>query len=89
MCPPSYHYDGFVASHALGHTMHGCVIPKCMCCHKTFVVITGRSDCFAECVYIYTYIYIYIYICMYMYVYKQSLGIHFINLFSKKNKKKN
>ena len=23
MCPPSYHHNGFVASHALGHMMHG------------------------------------------------------------------
>ena len=23
MCPPGYHHDGFVASHALGHMMYG------------------------------------------------------------------
>ena len=22
MCPPSYHYNGFVATHALGHMMY-------------------------------------------------------------------
>ena len=22
-CPPSYHHNGFVATHALGHMMHG------------------------------------------------------------------
>ena len=23
MCPPSYHHNGFVATHALGHMMYG------------------------------------------------------------------
>ena len=23
MCPPGYHHNGFVATHALGHMMHG------------------------------------------------------------------
>ena len=23
MCPPGYHHNGFVASHALGHMMYG------------------------------------------------------------------
>ena len=23
MCPPGYHHDGFVATHALGHMMYG------------------------------------------------------------------
>ena len=23
MCPPCYHHDGFVATHALGHMMYG------------------------------------------------------------------
>ena len=23
MCPPSYHYNGFMATHALGHMMYG------------------------------------------------------------------
>ena len=26
MCPPSYHYSGFVATHALGHMMYGLYI---------------------------------------------------------------
>ena len=25
MCPPGYHHSGFVATHALGHMMYGCV----------------------------------------------------------------
>ena len=24
MCPPGYHHNGSVATHALGHMMHGC-----------------------------------------------------------------
>ena len=23
MCPPAYHHNGFVVTHALGHIMHG------------------------------------------------------------------
>ena len=73
MCPPGYHHNGFVATHALGH--------KCMSCHKAIVVITGRAHCFHDFIYVhimYIYIYIYIYIykiyicicmCMYMHIY--------------------
>ena len=43
MCPPGYHHNGFVATHALGHM-------------KAIVVITGRAHCFHD--YIYDYIYI-------------------------------
>ena len=46
MCPPGYHHNGFVATHALGH------VPKCMSCHKAIVVITGRAHCFHDCIYI-------------------------------------
>ena len=24
MCPPGYHHNGFVATHALGHMTYGC-----------------------------------------------------------------
>ena len=24
MCPPGYHHNGFVATHALGHMMYSC-----------------------------------------------------------------
>ena len=54
MCPPGYHHNGFVATHALGHMM-----PKCMSCHKAIVMITGRTHCFHDNIYIYIYIYIY------------------------------
>ena len=26
MCPPGYHHNGFVATHALGHKMYGIYI---------------------------------------------------------------
>ena len=54
MCPPGYHHQGFVATHALGHMMHGWTVhnvPKCMSCHKAIVVITGRAHCFPDCIY--------------------------------------
>ena len=47
-------------------------VPKCMNCHKTIVVITGRAHI---CIYVYIYIYIYIYICIYMHVHTY-LHIH-------------
>ena len=30
MCPPGYHHNGFVATHALGHMMYGCT--SCASC---------------------------------------------------------
>ena len=50
MCPPGYHHNGFVATHALGHMMY--IMPKCMSCHKAIVVITERAHCFHDCIYI-------------------------------------
>ena len=50
MCPPGYHHNGFVATHALGHHVHH--VPKCMSCHKAIVVITGRAHCFHDYIYI-------------------------------------
>ena len=35
MCPPCYHHNGFMATHALGHMMYGC--------HKAIVVVTGGT----------------------------------------------
>ena len=44
--------------------------PKCMSCHKAIAVITGRTHCFHDSIYIYIYIYIYIiYICMHVCMY--------------------
>ena len=53
MCPPGYHHNGFVATHALGHMMYPMYhVPKCMSCHKAIVVITGRAHCFHDYIYI-------------------------------------
>ena len=32
MCPPGYHHNGFVATHALGHTMYGSNIVSYIMC---------------------------------------------------------
>ena len=48
MCPPGYHHNGFVATHALGHMMH----KPYKLCHKAIVVITGRAHCFHDYMYI-------------------------------------
>ena len=31
MCPPGYHHNGFVATHALGHIVYGCIRLYIMC----------------------------------------------------------
>ena len=49
VCPPVYHLNGIVATHALGHMGH----------------MTGRAHCFHDCIYIYIYIYICLYIYTY------------------------
>ena len=45
MCPPCYHHNGFVATHALGHMMY---------------MITRKAHCFHDDIYIHTYISTYI-----------------------------
>ena len=59
MCPPGYHHNGFVATHAFGHMMYGLMVGH-MSGHKAIVVITGRAHCFHDYIYIYIYIYMYI-----------------------------
>ena len=65
MYPPSYHHNGFMATHTLGYMMHSCAqvhVPKFMNCHKTIVVITKRAHCFHDCIYIFISIFKLIYI---------------------------
>ena len=52
MCPPGYHHNGLVVTHALEHmcTVHH--VPKCMSYHKAVVVIPGRAHCFHDYIYI-------------------------------------
>ena len=51
MCPPGYHHNGFVITHALGHIWTVIMLPKCMSYHKANVVITGRAHRFLDCIY--------------------------------------
>ena len=44
MCPPDYHHNGFVATHALDATNE----PNCMSCHKANLLITERAHCFCQ-----------------------------------------
>ena len=45
-----------LVEHSLVHWYRQCVtvhdVPKCMSCHKTIVVITGRAHCFHDYIYI-------------------------------------
>ena len=66
MCSLGYHHSGSVGTHALVYH-----VPKSISCHKTTVVITGRTHCFYDYVYIYIYIYIYIY-----YIYQANFAQH-------------
>ena len=34
MCPPGYHHNGFVATHALGHMMYGWAHDLCAQVHE-------------------------------------------------------
>ena len=34
MCPPGYHHNGFVATHALGHMMYGSIRTSCAQVHE-------------------------------------------------------
>ena len=54
MCPPSYHRNCLVTTHALGHTW-AYHVPKCMSCLQAIVVIIGRAHCFHDCIYIKTF----------------------------------
>ena len=79
MCPPSYHHNGFVATHPHGHMMYGYMLLIPMnqrvlnkqSCHKAIVVITGRVHCFHDYIYIYIYIYLHAYKYIYIYIYIQ------------------
>ena len=90
MCPPGYHHNGFVATHALGH---GCTV-WWISCHEGIMVITSRAHyfydpihimpCFCEiwaiCVLwiMYDHFYIYIYIYYIYMVYICYIYIHSI-----------
>ena len=39
MCPPGYHHNGFVATHALGHMMYG------SSCAQVYPTVPNRTSC--------------------------------------------
>ena len=41
MCPPGYHHNGFVTTHALGHMMYGYHVPKCTSCSQPYIMCTS------------------------------------------------
>ena len=43
MFPPTYHHNGFVATHATVHQ-----VPNCMSCRKAIVMITEKAHSFHE-----------------------------------------
>ena len=66
MCPPGYHHNGFVATHALGH-MHLRYLAS---------VRFEHSVCRGSLMTTYIYIYIYIYICiLYMDISEHPLSL--------------
>ena len=69
MCPPGYHHNGFVATHALRHIYYA-HLPSVRFEHSVCrgSLMTTYIYIYIY-IYIYTYIYIYIYIYVYMYIY--------------------
>ena len=53
MCPPGYHHNGFVATHALGHMMYGYLASV------RFEHSVCRGSLMTTNIYIYIYIYVY------------------------------
>ena len=68
MCPSSYHHNGFVATHALGHMMYGytLLVPmkqRVLKSHRSKISIIYNNIYNKYIIYMYiVYIYIYIYI---------------------------
>ena len=77
MCPPGYHHNGFVETHALGHMMYGSyahlasVRFEHSVCHGSLMTTT----------YIYIYIYMYIYNIYIIFIYKSYTYVHRYVLF--------
>ena len=70
MCPPGYHHNGFMATHALGNTINPWL---------SGFMITGRAYCFHDYIYILRpscivciYIYIYIYKIYNVFLYMEN-----------------
>ena len=83
MCPASYHWNGFVATHALGYMMYGYVlllpinqgVPNKLSkehnisCHKRSMTHRGLKSHISKMIYICLYMY---YIYIYVYICKGS-----------------
>ena len=41
MCPPIYHHNGFVVTHALGHMIYGSHDVHIMCAHHVHIMYTS------------------------------------------------
>ena len=72
ICPPSYHHNGFVATHPLGDMI--CMHPSCFCEVWALCALWITSDHLYKYmhyinIYAHTHIYIYIYIYTYIYIY--------------------
>ena len=55
MCPPGYHHNGFVATHALGHMMYGSSCTSCAQVHELPQSHCGdnrEGTLFHDCIYI-------------------------------------
>ena len=51
MCPPAYHHNDFVATHALGHSLcTSCA--KRISCHKAILLITRSTHCFHDAIFL-------------------------------------
>ena len=68
MCPPGYHHNGFVETHALGHMMYGSYV------HLASVRFE-HSVCHGSLMTTYIYIYIYMYI---IYIYNIYIYVIYI-----------
>ena len=86
MCPPGYHYNGFVATHALGHMIYGYTLlvpmnqrvlnklcPSCTSCAQVHEFPQCHCGDNWEGT-LFSWLHIYIYIYMYIYIFLSSLS---------------
>ena len=64
ICPPSYHRNGFVATHALGYMIY--IHPSCLCEILTLCVLWITSENLYKYIHTKTNTHIYIYIYKYI-----------------------
>ena len=64
MCLPGYHYNGFAATHALGHMMYE--VLKFHLTSVRFEHFVCRGSLMTTYIYIYIYIHVYIYLLLFL-----------------------